>query len=80
MVVSSHHGAREPLQNNAESSGRDVKPTGLEPDSIGIRNPEPIIFQLGVGDEMSTAPPMRIESGGTIEGGDWHSCSLLNYG
>jgi len=64
-------------QNYAESARRDVEAAGLEPDTICIRNPEAVIFQVGVGNEVFAAPSIRIEAvGETIESGDWH-LSLL---
>src|SRR5439155_3162347 len=73
MVVSSHHRARETFQNDAESSRCDVKGAGLEPDTIRVRNPETIIFQVDVRNEVFAAPSIRIEAVGEIaEGGDRH--------
>ena len=73
MVVSSHHGAGEAFQNDAESSRCDVKTAGLEPDTIRIRNPETVIFQAGVGNKVFAAPSIRIEAiGETVEGSDRH--------
>src|SRR5881409_2989101 len=79
MVVSSHHGAGETFQNDAESSRRDVKGAGLEPDTIRIRDPEPLIFQVDVRNEVFAAPSIRIEPVGEIaEGSDWHRSPLLS--
>jgi hypothetical protein len=40
VVVSPHHRAGETFQNDAESSGCDIKGTGLKPDTIRVRNPK----------------------------------------
>jgi len=50
--------APETFQNYAESARRDVEAAGLEPDTICIRNPEAVIFQVGVGNEVFAAPSM----------------------
>src|SRR5437588_8492588 len=73
VVVSSHHRARETFQNDAESSFRDVEGAGLKPDTIRVRNPETVIFQVDVSDEVFAAPSIRIEAVGEIaEGSDRH--------
>src|SRR5437763_444059 len=73
MVVSSHHRTREAFQNDAESSRCDVKEAGLEPDTIRVRHPETVIFQIDVGDEVFAAPSIRIETvGKTVESTDRH--------
>src|SRR5207249_975948 len=73
VVVSSHHRAGETFQNDAESSRRDVKGAGLEPDTIRIRYPETIIFLVDVRNEVFAAPSIRIEAVGEIaEGSDRH--------
>jgi len=78
VVMSSHHGAGETLQDNAESSGCDVKAAGLKPDTIRIRNPETVIVEAGVDNEMSTASPIRLETvGETVKCGDRHRVSFL---
>ena len=77
VVMSAQHGFGETFQNYAESARRDVEAAGLEPDTICIRNPEAVIFQVGVGNEVFAAPSIRIEAiGETIESDDWH-LSLL---
>jgi len=71
VVVSAEHGAGETLQNNAESPGRDVEVAGLNPDTIGIRNPARAVVETNVGNEVFAASPIRIEAvGETIEGSD----------
>src|SRR6266496_745521 len=78
MVVSSHHRAGETFQNDAESSRCDVKGAGLEPDTIRVRNPETLIFQVDVSNEMFAAPSIRIEAVGEIaEGGDRHKSPFI---
>src|SRR5207302_9943988 len=77
MVVSSDHRAGKAFQNDAESSRCDVKGAGLEPDTIRIRNPEMLIFQVDVSNEVFAAPSIRIEAvGETVEGSDRHRGSL----
>src|SRR5205814_7693456 len=56
VVVSSHYRARETLQNDAESSARDIKGAGLEPDTIRVRHPKTLIFQVEVSNEVFAAP------------------------
>lgn len=78
VVVSSHHRAGKTFQNNAESSRCDVKGAGLEPDTVRVRNPETIIFQVDVGNKMFAAPSIRIEAIGEIaEGSDGHMSSFV---
>src|SRR5438046_439590 len=77
MVVSSHHRAGETFQDDTESSRCDVKGAGLEPDTIRIRNPETVIFQVDVGNEVFAAPSIRLEAVGEIaEGSDWHKAMI----
>src|SRR5256886_4231721 len=78
MVVSSHHGAGEAFQNDAESSRRDVKAARLDPYAFRIRNPETVIFQISVGNEVFAAPSTRVEAvGKTAKGIDRHSARSL---
>src|SRR5215211_3273311 len=78
MVMSSYHGAGQTFQNDAESSGCDVKAAGLKPDAVRIRNPEAVIIEVGVGNEMVTVPPIRLETvGETVKCSDRHRVSLL---
>jgi hypothetical protein len=73
VVVSAQLGAGETFQNDAESSGCDVKATGLDPDTIRIRNPETVVVQVGVRDEVFAAPSIWIEAVGEIaEGSNRH--------
>src|SRR5438045_229470 len=73
VVVSSHHRTGEPFQNDAESSRCDVKGAWLKPDTIRVRHPETLIFQVEVGNEVFAAPSIRIDAvGETVEGGDRH--------
>src|SRR5713101_9274157 len=79
MVVSSHHRAGKTFQNDAESSRCDVKGAGLEPDTIRVRNPETVIFQVDVGNEVFAAPSIRIEAvGETVEGSGRHILLLVS--
>src|SRR5437773_6825845 len=76
VVMSSHYRARETLQNDAESSARDIKGAGLEPDTIRVRHPKTLIFQVEVSNEVFAAPSIWIEAvGETVEGSDWHLSS-----
>src|SRR5438552_5567791 len=78
MIVSSHHRAGEAFQNDAESPRCDVEGAGLEPDTIRVRNPETLIFQVDVGNEVFAAPSIRIEAvGKTVEGSDRHKSPFI---
>src|SRR5437016_1920654 len=73
VVVSAQLGAGETFQNDAESSRRDVEAAGLKPDAFRIRNPETIVLQVDVSNEMFAAPSIRIEAvGETAKGGYRH--------
>jgi hypothetical protein len=64
-------GTGETLQDNAETSGRNVKAAGLEPDAIRIGNPRPIIIQVRVRNEVLAVSSIRIEPVGyAVEGND----------
>src|SRR5207237_10020576 len=77
VIVSSHHRASETFQNDAKSSRCDVKAAGLEPDTIRVRHPETVIFQVDVGNEVFAAPSIRVEAVGEIaEGSDWHKAMI----
>src|SRR5205809_1924752 len=77
MVVISHHRTGETFQDHAESSRCDVKGAGLEPDTIRVRNPEAVIFQVDVRNEVFAAPSIRIEAVGEIaEGSDRHKAMI----
>src|SRR6266480_1000798 len=78
VVMSSHYRARETFQNDAESSRCDVKGARLEPDTIRVRHPETLIFQVEVSNEVFPAPSIGIEAVGEIaEGSDRHMSPLL---
>src|SRR5881398_3536943 len=66
VVMGSHHGARETFQNETEPTRCDVEAAGLEPDAIRIRNPETVIVEVDVSDEVFAAPSIRIEAIGEI--------------
>src|SRR5881397_1029468 len=78
VIVRSHHRAGEAFQNDAESSRRDVKATRLEPDTIRVRNPETLIFQVDVSDEVFAAPSIRLEAVGEIAKGSNRHMSPYN--
>jgi hypothetical protein len=78
VVMGPQHRTGETLQNYAESTGRDIKAAGLEPDTVRIRNPEAVIIKFDVGDKMFTAPSIRIEAVcETVESNDRHLCLLV---
>ena len=78
VVVSAQLGAGETFQNDAESSRRDVKAARLDPYAFRIRNPETVIFQISVGNEVFAAPSTRVEAvGKTAKGIDRHSARSL---
>jgi hypothetical protein len=80
MVVSPNHRAGETFQNDAESSGCDIKATRLEPDTIRVRYPETLIFQVNVRDEVFAAPSTWLEAvGETAKGIDRHMSRLAGY-
>src|SRR5947208_6480499 len=77
VVVSAQLGAGKTLQNDAESSRRDVKAARLDPYTLGVRNPEAVVLHVDVDNEVFAAPSIRIEAvGETVKGSDWHM-SLL---
>src|SRR5215472_1745245 len=79
VIMGSHHRAGEPFQNDAESSRCDVKTAGLEPHTSRVGNPETIIFQVDVGNEVLATPSIRFEAvSETVEGGNWHVPLLAN--
>src|SRR5690242_4617484 len=79
VVVRAQLGARESFQNHAESSRGDVKAARLNPYAFGIRNPEAIVLQVDVGNEVSAAPLLRVEPvGETIEGIDGQYLSFFS--
>src|SRR5438309_2156252 len=76
VVMSSHHSAGETFQNDAESSRCDVKGAGLEPDTIRVRHPETLVFQVDVSNEVFATSSIRIEAVGKIaERSDRHMFS-----
>src|SRR6266700_2878016 len=78
MVVRSHHRAGEAFQNDAESSRCNIKTARLEPDTIRVRHPETLIFQVDVSNEVFAAPSIRIEAVvETTEGSDRHMFSFF---
>jgi hypothetical protein len=66
-----------PLRMTLKPPDVTLKWAGLEPDTIGIRNPATIVFQVDVGNEVFAASSIRIEAvGETIEGSD-RQCTPL---
>src|SRR4029453_15377515 len=77
VIVGSNHRAGETFQNDAESSRCDIKATRLEPDTIRVRQPKAVIFQIDARNEVFTAPSTRLEAvGETAKGSDRHMCSF----
>src|SRR5437764_4601501 len=73
VIVSSHHRAGETFQNDGESSRCDVEAAGLEPDTVRIRNPETVVVEVGISNEVFAAPSIRLEAVGEIaEGSNRH--------
>jgi hypothetical protein len=73
VVVSSYPRTGEAFEHDAESSGRNVEVAGLEPDTVRVRDPQPVVFQVNVGDEMVAASVVVVEAiSETGKGGDWH--------
>jgi hypothetical protein len=78
VVMSSHYRARETLQNETESTRCNVKAARLKPDTVRVGNPETVIVEIGVGNEMFAVSPIRLKTvGETVESSDWHVFSLL---
>jgi len=75
VVVSAQRGAGQTLQNNAESAGCAVEMAGLEPNTIGIRHPAPVVRYVDIGNEVLAASLVRVEAvGKTVESSDRHNC------
>jgi hypothetical protein len=69
----SDHRSRETFQHQTESAGCDIKTAWLEPDAVRIRNPEIVIIEVRVCDEMFSASLIRLKAiGKTVERGNWH--------
>jgi len=78
VVVGSNHRAGETFQNDAESSRCNIKATRLEPNTIRVRHPETLIFQIDVRNEVFAAPSTRLKAvGETAKGIDWHMSRLV---
>src|SRR5215471_4383765 len=76
VVVSAQHRTGTALQNDAESPGCNVEVAGLEPDTIGVRNPAATVIRVDVGNEVFAASSIRIEAvGETVEGSDRQSAT-----
>src|SRR5260370_22091652 len=73
VVVSPYPGTGESFENDAESSRRNVKVARLEPNAVHVRNPQLVVFQVGVGNEMVAASLGAVEAvGETRKGSNWH--------
>src|SRR5215470_6822536 len=76
VVVSSDSATGKALQDDAESSRSNVEATGLKPDAVRVRDPEAVLVQVDVGDEMFATPSARIQAvGEATECVDRHRCS-----
>src|SRR5690349_3406389 len=74
MVVNTKPGTGQALQNDAEPSRRDIEAAGLNPDSISIGNPRPVIIDVCVGYEVVAVPLGRIETvGDAVKSGYRHN-------
>ena len=67
VIMSPQHGARKTFQNYAESTGRNIKAAGLKPDTIRVRHPKTVIFQVKVSNEVFAASSIRNWFGKVIE-------------
>ena len=77
VVMRSDNRTRETFQHQTESPGSDIKTAWLEPDTVHVWNPEIVIIQVRVCDEMFTASLIRLETvGKTAESGNWHVAFL----
>jgi hypothetical protein len=69
----SDHRTWETFQHETESSGSDIKAAWLDPDTVRVWNPEIIIVEVSVCDEMFTASLIRFETvGKAAESGNRH--------
>src|SRR4051812_15719290 len=64
VVMSPNHGTGEALQNDAESSRRDIKAAGLKPHASRIGNPKTFIVDIDAGYEVFAASTIRLEAVG----------------
>ena len=79
VVMRSNHRARQTFQYQTESSGSDIKTAWLEPDTVRIWNPEILVMEVRVCDEMFTASLIRFETvGKTAESGNRHLIVLTS--
>src|SRR5947207_1340490 len=76
VVVSSHHRAGKTFQNDGESSRCDVEAAGLEPDTIRVRNPQTVVVEVGISNEVFAAPSIGIEAVGEIAKGSNRHLSI----
>src|SRR5580658_4795893 len=78
VVVSSYHRTGKTLDHDRESAGRNIEVAGLEPDSVRVGNPQPLVFQADAGDEVFTAPLVVVEAVGEAgKAGNRHVFPLL---
>ena len=71
VVMNAQLGAGETFQHDAESTRRDVKAARLEPYTFRIGNPEAVVLDVDLGNEVLAAPSIRIEAvSETVEGSD----------
>ena len=75
----SHHRARETFQDETESSRSDIKTAWLEPDAVRVRNPETVIAEIRIGDEVFAASFIRLKTiSKTVERYDRHAVFYLS--
>jgi hypothetical protein len=77
VIVNTELGSRHSLQNDAESTRRDIEAARLKPDTIRIWNPAPLVSDVDVRSEMLATPSVGIEPvGDAAECCDWHCIRL----
>jgi hypothetical protein len=75
----SHHRTRETFQDETESSRSDIETTRLEPDAVHVRNPETVIAEIRIGDEVFAASLIWFKPvGKTVERGNRHAVFYLS--
>src|SRR5512138_2698364 len=62
VVVSSDPATGQAFQHYAESTRRNVETAGLKPHTIRVGDPQTVVVQVGVGDEMFAAPSTRVDA------------------
>src|SRR5690348_6982051 len=74
VIMNSELRAGQALQEDAETSGRNIEAAGLDPHSIGVGNPRSLILDLRVDDKVIAVPPARLDAvGDAAESCDRHN-------